>query len=539
MKTIKTLVIDNFRGSLTSFNNGNINSGRSLYSVCSGQNPFVKPGQLTWNEAPTLIDSGGSVITDLIMAGKERVESGILYVYAIGHTGRLYKIQVNDPGTYNPDYDNPTLLATISINSPTFTRGGSIDFFGATERIYIGHDQGVTQIDFTGANEAFVGSQGSWTQTVPRPLKQFVGKLYIGNGTNIAEIDSTATVTTYTKLSPGFPNNTQVRDIDVSSDGNYLETVVSTLALYDITSASQETSSTANASSYIFKWNGTDTGYTAFNTFPSFSLDANIMFQSYQYTFGADQYGMAIYNPDEKIISIAEAPSVLPNAVSSTGNQLGWMTPLYFQNVLETDFYTWGHFDFENGNPLGFWDLFFTNATSPETDIIRVPFQISVSNTGLGSSSNGYAGNLFGTSKIYFSTLETSATPTTKYRLYKWKPITSTQVAPSTNIIIDAIYQTQTQLFSKKVDISQVRIYGEPWVSGNSFLIDLIGSDNNPIAGGSYTFTAGSNLTIGNDYAWYDPSTAPTFAIGVAVTNKGTTNHVISKIEIDYSDGGK
>lgn len=539
LNPIQTKIIDNFRGDLTSYKYGDMNSGHSLLEVCSGQNPFVKPGQLTWNETPTLVDPTGSVITDLILGGKERVESGILYVYAIGHTGRLYKIQVNEPTTYNPDYDNAVLLTTLTVNSPTFTRGGYIDFFGSTERIYIGHDMGVTRVDFAGANETFVGLLASWTQTVPRPLKQFVGKLYIGNGSNIAEIDSTATVTTYTKLSPGFPTNTQVRDMDASVDGTYFEMVVSRLPLYDITSTTQETTSTSNSESYIFKWNGTDTGYTSFNTFPSFSLDANISFQNYQYTFGADQFGTAVYAPIEKILSIPESPGISPNAVNSTGNIVNMLTPLYFKNVLEADMYSWGHYDFEVGQPIGFWDLFFVNATTPETDIIRTPFMMSVSNTGLGASSNGYADNLFGTSKIYFSALETSSAPTTKYRLYKWRPITSSQITPSTNVLLDAIYQTQSQLFSKKVTVVEVRVYGEPWVANNSFLVDLIGSDGLPITNGSRTFTTGTNMTVGEDFVWYNPSMKPTYCLGLAITNKGSTNHTINKVEIDYTIGGK
>ncbi len=147
---VKTLVIDNFTGGMTQYTDGDINSGRSNVFVSSGANPFARPGNLTWNPDSTQIDPAGSVITDLIMDGKERVENGILYVYAIGHTGRLYKIQVNDPSSYNADYDNPVLLATLTAETPTFTRGGSIDFFGSTERIYIGHDKGVTRIDFDG-----------------------------------------------------------------------------------------------------------------------------------------------------------------------------------------------------------------------------------------------------------------------------------------------------------------------------------------------------------------------------------------------------
>lgn len=535
---IKTLTVDNFRGSLTYYSDGDINSGRSYSQNSAGQNPFIKPGNLTWSEAPTQIDSASSVITDLILAGKERVESGILYVYAIGHTGRLYKIQVNNPATYNPDYDNPVLLATLTSGTPTFTRGASLDFFGSTERIYIGHDKGVTRIDFAGTNETVVGVVGSWTQNVPKPLKQFIGKLYVGNGTNIAEIDSTATVVTYTKLSPGFPDNTQVRDMDMTPDGNYLQTVVSRLALPDITASTQDTTATANTESFIFSWNGTDTGYTSYKTFPSFSLTSNTMFQNYQYTFGYDQFGVSTYNPYEKMLWIAEGISPGPNSIVNLANMVFFPSPLSYLGVMETDFFAFGSADFEIGQPLGYWDLLFLNSTAPETDIIRTPYMMSISNAGIGASSNGYTDNVYGTSKIYFSTLETSSGPTTAYRLHKWKFNTSITI-PSGEIIIDAIYQTQTQLFSKKVKISEVRVYGEPWVADNSFQIDLIGSAGTAITGSTKTFTAGSNLTIGDDFAWYTPDCAPTYAIGLMITNKGTANHVINKVEIDYSDGGK
>lgn len=530
----QTLVIDNFAGRLTGYSDGDINSGFAYNLNTFGNNPLntAEYGNLTWSEMGVQIDAAGSVVTDMIMAGKVRVESGILYVYAIGHTGRLYKIQVNDPTTFNPDYDNPVLLATLSINSPTFTRGGSIDFYGATQKIYIGHDKGVTSINFNGTGEAFVGVLGSWTQTVPRPLKQFIGVLYIGNGSNIAAIDTTATVTSYAKLSPSFPTNSQVRDIDVSPDGTYLQAVVSQIALPDITSSAQDTTSTASSESYIFKWNGTDAGYTSFATFPSFSLSANIMFQNYQYTFGTDQYGMAVYNPNDKIITSSDEIAPLPNAVNSTGNIVTWMAPLYYIDHLELTCGFWGPMDYELGT--GYWAPFGQVATDAETDIIQVPFQLPVSNFGLGSSSNGYPDNVFSTAKVYFSTLETSAGPTTKYRLYKWSPI------PTTNgTAISGIYQTQKQIFSKKIQIKEVRIYGAPWVANNEFTIDMVGSDGAPIPGGSKTFTAGSNLTIGNDFAWYTPQAAPTFCVGLRVTNSGTANHVISKVEIDFSSGGK
>lgn len=535
---MKTLVIDNFKGSMTAYQDGNINSGSSYAINTFGNNPFVKPGNLTWTGESERIDSGGTIITDLIMCGKERVESGILYVYAVGHLGRVYKIQVNKPSTNDPDFDTPVLLTTITSGTPTFTRGGFIDFFGATERIYIGHDKGVTRLDFDGTNETAVA--GTWTQTVPRPLKQFLGKLYIGNGSNIAEIDSTATQTSIAKLSPGFPTNSQVRDIDVTSDGNYLQMVVSNLALGDITSATQDTSIVASMGSFIFKWNGTDIGYTSFDTFPSFSLTANTTFGPHQYTFGYDQFGAAVYAPLEKKFTLQEVLSPLPNAVASSGDLLFWMSPLYYAGFMEADILFAGTLDFEVGP--GWWDLFGQFPTTPETDIIQTPFMMPVSNFGLGASNNGYTDNIFGTSKIYFSTFETSAS-TSDFKLYKWVLDTSPSI-PSVTALNGAIYQTQTQIFSKKVEIKEIRVYSEPWVANNSFSIDLIGSAGTTITNGSKTFTAQNSdasapMYIGTDYAWWNPSISPTYALGLLITNLGTANFVITKIEVDYTEGGK
>ncbi len=540
--SVKTLVVDNFRGTLTNYQFGDINSGRGYVQVNSGSNPFLKPGQLTWSKTPTQIDPTGSTITDLIMAGSERVENGILYVYAIGHTGRLYKIQVNDPATYNPDYDHPVLITTLSLNSPTFTRGGFMDFYGATERIYIGHDKGVTTIDFDGSNETFVGTLGSWTQNVPRPFGEFTGKLYVGNGTNLAEIDSTGTVTSYSKLSPGFPDNSQVRDIDLTPDGNYLSTVVTRLPLYDITSTAQDTTSTANTDSYIFKWNGIDGTYTTFDSYPTFSINANIMFQSYEYAFGYDQYGAAVYNSNEKLLVNPETPSPQPNAIFSTGNLLGFFTPVFFDGIMSGYFQYWGSLSFEVGQPLGYWSPVFSIATAPETDILRIPLCMSVSGTGFGPDSSNYPDNKFGTSKMYFSQLESSAAPTTAYRFYKWDIDTSALQDPQNiTAISEGIYQTQIQMFSKKITIKEVRIYGEPWVDGNSFEINLLGSvPATPITGGTKDFaTTDSSLTVGDDFAWWNPDIVPTYAIGLQIINLGNTNHTINKIEIDYTEGGK
>lgn len=530
-ENVQTKVIDNFGGRMTRINYGDLNSGFTKYNQTFGNDPFNKPGQLTWTENAVQIDPSGSVITDLIMDGESRVESGVSYVYAIGHTGRLYKIQVNDPASFDPNYDNPVLLTTLTSGSPTFTRGASIDFFGATERIYIGHDKGVTRVDFDGTNETVV--TGTWTQMVPRPLKQFIGKLYVGNGSNIAEIDSTGTVASSTKLSPGFPDNTQVRDMDQTSDGNYLQMVVTRLALPDITATTQDTTFQANSESFVFKWNGIDTGYTSFDSYPSFSLNANIMFGDYQYVFGYDLVGACVFNPTEKILTSLFEQSPLPNAIGSNGNIVGFATTFFFQGFQDMCLSLYGSLD--KDVPVGLWSQFGMGATGTETDIVRIPFAQLVSNFFLGSVTSGYAGGIVGTAKYYFSTLETSPAPTTKYKLYKFY-----NVSLGFSSTIEGVYETQNEMFSKRMKVNEIRIYAEPWIANNSFQIDLIGADLGVITNSTKVFaTSDSTLTVGEDYAWYNPAIQPTYCLGIRITNLGTTNHTINKIEVDLSEAGE
>lgn len=540
---VQTLVVDNFTGSMTAVVNGPMNSGESYWLDVNGYDPFTKPRNLTWSETPVQIDPTGAVITDLVMASKPRAEANnIVYVYAIGHTGRLYKIQVNDPTTYNPDYDNPVLLTTLTSGSPTFTRGAFIDFFGTTERIYIGHDKGVTRIDFDGANETAIS--GTWTQTVPRPLKQFIGKLYAGNGTNIAEIDASGVALFSTKLSPGFPAGSQVRDIKLTPDGNYLFMVVTRLALGNLTSTSADTSVLLPTDSYTFIWNGIDTGYTSSNTYPNTILTAGSLFGQYQYTFGYDPVSAAQYTiGGEKLLTSLPdviGDSALPNAIFTFANLLFWAGTLSFEGNQYLLFQTYGTLASVGmgENRPGFWSPIFHPATSPETDIVKVPTLTLVSNLARGPSYSGYAGNIIGTPKVYYSTLEASNAPTTKYRFYKWS-LFPTGLGTPVSGGVSGIYQTQNQLFSKRISVKEVRVYAQPWVAGNAFQVDMIGSDDQPISGGTKLFTEGTDITAGEDFAWYNPAMEPVYSLALRISNMGTTNHVINKVEIDITPGGE
>lgn len=532
MAEVKTLVVDNFQGRLTRYNDGDINSGLAKYTTTFGNDPFTNPGNLTWFESPTRIDSDESVITDLIVAAKSRLESGITYVYAIGHTGRFYKIQVNDPTTYNPNYDTPSLLATLSVNSPTFKYGSSINFFGSTQMVYIGHDKGATKINFDGTGEAEVGAAGSWTASVPRPAVQFGASLYFGNGTNLTEVIAGGTVATYAKLSPAFPIGTVVRDVDVSPEGNYVQIVVSRVAAPDMTVATQDTSNLSSADSYRFLWDGITAGASSYETFNSYLINSNLSFGRFTYTMGYDLGSTAIYAGGDKIITLPNSLSPNFNSLFSTGNLVGFAAPEQDSGFLKGTLMTYGQYDQEI--PEGLFRFFRASASGSQTDVIQMPYCGIVSNLFYGSSSAGYSGNQVGSAKIYYSTLETSAAPTTKYKLYKF-----TTVPTGLGTTIAGVYETQNQLFSKKIKVSAVRIYGEPWTTNNSFTVELIGSDNSVISGSSKTFTVGSNVTSGTDYVWYNPQIAPTYALGLRITNAGSVNNVITKAEIDYTIGGK
>lgn len=534
-------IISNFGGRLTRNSIGDLNSGLAKYATTFGNDPFSNISSLTWLEAPTQIDPTGAVITDLIVAARPRLESGITYVYAVGHTGRVYKIQVNQPSAYNPNLDIPVLLTTLTINSPTFKYGSSIQFFGTTtEKLYIGHDLGVTSVHYDGTTETFVGVLSSYTANVPRPSINFTGKLYFGNGNNLVTIDSTETVTSYTTLNPGFPSGTTTRDIEVSPDGNYAQIVVSRIPPSDLTSGSQDTSSLSSADSYFIQWNGIDPGFTSYNPYNAYSLNTNISFGPFSYTIGYDLGGAAIYTNGQKIITLPN--SVAPNfeAMFSTGNLVGFAAPETVNNFLVGSIMAYGQYDFEV--PKGIYRFLRLSAGAPQTDIITIPTCLIVSNLFYGSSSAGYAGNQVGSAKLYFSTVETSAGPTTAYKFYKF-----TTVPTGLGTAIQGVYETQQEtsfaifhnVVSQKFKPTAVRFYVNPLVTGNSFQIDLIGSNGTPMNGGTQVFTVGTNISIGEDVVWYTPATSPTYSIGIRITNIGTVNWVGNKLELDYEEAGQ
>jgi len=535
-----TLVVDNFRGPLTRVESGDINSGFAKYDTSFGYNPFTKPGDLTWFEQPTSIIS--DIVGGAMAAARVRSETGTTYVYTVTNDMKLRKIQVNSLGSPNPNLDSPSILSTLSQQPTSSTLamnyGGSMQFYGTTEKIFVGTDFGVTKVNFTGAGEASIATtQSSVMFNVPRPSAQFLGKMYFGNGNNLIEIDSTETVTSYAKLDPSFPAGTYVRDLDVTQDGNYLQITVSRNNSPPLFTTNVTTNNSSQSDSFKFFWNGTDEGYTASENFPGYSLTANAIFGPNNYTLGSDLGGCAIYQSNQKIVTLDKASTPNFHATYSNSNLLGFVTPEYVSSVahLQASGMVYGQYDVEM--PNGLFRLFRQppRATGTSEDTFSVPVVVPVTNLLYTYEEANYPGNIANVGKIYFSVSDfgDSSTAYTTYRFLTTPFGTGTP--------INGVYETQTQIFSKKVKPSQVRVYAEPWVANNAFKIDLVGSNNSSIIGASKLFEVGNSSTIaaGNDYAWYTPAPAPTYAIGIRITNLGTSNFTIKKVEVDYDGAGK
>lgn len=514
---MQTLTITNFGGSLTRRKTGEVNSGLTRFDTSWGYDPFSKPGSLTWMEQPTsILTATSGANNNFIVSMKQRSTGSVLAVYGIDGSGRLQEIRVDNNGTYIADVDSPSIVGQL-ITTPSFDNGTGIVFYGATEKIFYGDgNTSLQKINFDGSSAASIYGVNSVISLVPRPMTTFLGKTYFGNGNNIGEIDSTELITTGAKLSPSLPVGTVVRDLDVSPDGNYLQITTSKNDNFkDFVGI--DTTLGATIDSYKFFWNGIDTGATAIEKYGGTFLTANNSFGSKNYTFGYDQAGGTIFLGQEKKFSLPKSLSPHVNAVFSSGNMNYFMVPEQDSTgKFIGSFYGYGKYDDEV--PAGLFRFLRVNASAGANYEIRsIPGCIPVSNLLYFPSYFGYSNNIAESGKIYFTTVENNADIDVTGRVgILWRHrVVSTGVGS----VVAGVYETQTQLFSKKIFVKEVRLYTEPLVANNAFEVDLIGSGGSVLSGSSRGFTVGTNVTAGNDLINFNPATAPTYAVGIRITN--------------------
>lgn len=528
---MKPITITNFGGPLTRRNNGDIDSGLAKFGPSWGYDPYSSPGNLTWFERPTSILSLAGA-NSVIGVMKTRTVNNVGYVYAIAASGgnNLYEIQINNTSTNNANFDSPSAVGAL-FTDPNPVRSNGMVFYGTTTKIFYGDDSGIQRINFDGSSPTSIVGTSSVTASVPRPMTTFLGRIYFGNGNNIGEIDSTELIITGAKLSPALPAGTVVKDLDPTPDGNYLQLTVSKTnplgGFQDDLTATPATST----DSYKFLWNGIDGGVTASEEYGGIGLTANQSFGDNNYTFGSDSQGAAIYNNREKIVSLPNNIPPHPTATFSIGNMLCFMNPEYVGDELRGSLYNYGQYDAEI--PAGLFRIL-RHESSVRTDVKLVNAATNVSNIQYFPSYSSYTNDLAGAGKLYFTTHEASADGNADSRSILWRFMT----APTgTGSVVAGVYETQNQLFSKKIKLGEIRLYTEPLVANNEFSLGIVNSASSVIA--SRTYIVGtSSVVAGADVVRWTPAIAPMYALGFRITNIGSANWVATKLEADLNEGG-
>lgn len=532
--------ITKFGGRLTRTRNGLIDSGLAKFDTSWGYNPFVKPGQLTWGKAPSIFYNNAD---GLVLSSVSRVESNVLQTYVITNAGKIIKFS-------GAGFSSST-IATLSSGSPTYTYGASIQFYGATDTLYIAHDKGVTKIKTDGSGETQIGT---WDAThftpitTKRSMIQFQGLLYVTNSdasvtyaNNIAEISLGGAVNSYAKLSPSFPVGTYIRDLDISPDLTYMLISASYLPSELIAPVNDGVNS-ASGSSNLYRWNGTDVGVTNGVALPSFSTTALQSFGNSQYMFMYDTFGASLFENGKKTITLRNNKSPFPDAVCSTGNFLSWTCPETPYNLdaatysMVGSMYYYGSMD--DSTPSGLWRMF--RQTSASGVIYQVPWNQFSSNRYVSSNTTPTVSEITNGTHLLSLIDYTGSGGSTLNKYYAF------DVSPSDTFTgpMLGVYETQNQLFGKRISLSEMRIYCEPTIANNGFQIDLIGSDGKIVTNGTfnYTYAAGTDITLAQgplERITFNTNLKNLYSVGVRITNTGTTNMTFNKVEIDWEYSGR
>lgn len=566
---IQTVEITNFGGRLTRIINGDMNSGFAKFATSWGYDPFSKPMNLTWFEKP--VDITGP-ITDLIIASKKYFGGNALpglgavqqYVLLLGNAGNLYVMQPNSPtsviGISQANVDS--VLGSSSIGG-TYNFGGSLEIYGnssiAGAAVYIGSDIKISYVPLSNINGTqkvvsanLVGSLNNATGAF-RPMKLFQGLLRVSNASTIFTIGASGTVVSlYTAsirgvvnansdLQTPLPVNAEIQDMDVSIDGNYLLIATSGVDNEQIATFGQDYTNASANDSVLYGWNGADPNITTETTMPSIGLTALQTYLGNNLFFSQDGFGSSITDGINKILTLPGNKSPWANATAVNGNFISWVSveDSLFGNTTFATLYYFGGLDQEN--PPGLYRV--SRMFSTSAFVYSAPVNILVDSYYRGVPSiitDDTTVNPLGYGKHYISFVGPGFNgEQNTNKLYRFL-VNSTGTGTPQN----GIYETQTQIFSKKITVKQIRVYTEPTVSGNGFQMQFIGSDGNVITNGtaSYTYSAGTDITQlqgSLERVDFNPAMKDTYALGVRITNTGSTNMTIHKIEIDYSFSGK
>lgn len=548
----QTISITNFSGRLTRILDGTLDSGFAKFTTSFGYDPFSKPLNLTWLETPT--DATGP-INNLPQAGKV-LSAGLQgpNVHVLDQGGKWYQIQ-------SSALNNSNLNSVVAVQSVggSYQFGTSMEFYGSVVgadivgnrlgKLFVGGDGSVRKVNPDGSADAVVGNVNFYAQNIYHPLKQFIGKLVFGNGNTIAVIDSSGTITSsvistgasaaaYSQLNPPLETQAKVLDLEVSTSKDYLVLAASNIlqeerldsVSYDIvqTFGSQE--------GQLALWNGTDSAITASTSVPTYLLSAIETYFKNNSFFAADTFGTAFNDGSSKILSLPDNKPPLQNAVAVNGNFITWACPEVVGSMRYMSLYYYGHLDHEN--PSGLYRVLRWQTSQSSGFVSKVPLNLLVSNKYSTVNGAGTAIITYGYGKHYIGVNSVNSSTTQNFLLSFLVTPTGSGTPQS------GVYETQNQLFSKRIGISQIRVYTEPTVAGNGFQLDIIGGDGAVVENGTFTYSFGSVTDPNTNSSVmerinFNPTAKTLYSMGIRLTNTGTTNMTINKIEVDYTEEGK
>lgn len=534
MARTQTFEITNFSGALTREINGPLNSGMAKFATSWGYDPFSQPGNLTWNYQPTDLQGTGaaSTISGAIVAGVYDFSNNFVF---LSDSAKLYSILPTGASDNSPTGDLVQLVGSVG---GTYIYGGDllsgIAPISNSQSVLGTSDSQVWKITTLGSSYSVLGTiPADATSRFTHPLVQFLGKVYMGVANNLWEINNFA-VTNTAVLTPPLPRNLVITDLDLTPEGDYMvitATLTGTMPLNRSTGTKRPNNA---GESYLFYWNGVDAGTTAVKTLPAWPTSAYLNFLDKQYVTQQDAFGMALYQGNTKLLTLPNNVFPSSNALISNGNFLTWTSAetsgTSQASSTWTSLYYYGQLD--QTTPQGLYRM------------LRV---LPTTGASYSSAYHGMINDFYmqgsivaGYGKHYFTTQEIASDGTSAAtHFYRFVLAPGVSAPP-----VLGIYETQTQLFSKRISVSQVRVYCDPTVSGNGFRLDLIGSDGTPIPNGTFTYTFGdiSDPQSGSQSIQrinFQGDIKSQYSLGVRITNTGSTNMVIRKVEVDTSEEGK
>jgi hypothetical protein len=254
--------------------------------------------------------------------------------------------------------------------------------------------------------------------------------------------------------------------------------------------------------------------------------------------------GAGLYADSKKIITLQGNKSPFPNATGVNGQFLYWSTieKVTVAGEVRTFgvMYYYGSLDQET--PVGLYRMIRFIPPIFNGNMVEMPFNqlVNVAYTDVNSTNSSVRSASYGTHYMSYLGVANNATQSgSVLGVYRFN------VPPSgSGTAFQGIFETQNQLFSKRIGISQIRVYCEPTTTNNAFQLDMIGGDGNVVTNGTFTYTyaAGSDVTSMQgpmERINFNPGTQTLYSLGVRITNTGSANMTIKKIEIDYMEEGK